>query len=91
MENRAATSGVQAIAIPITAPICDNQCMTEQQKPISIAEAIAPGPGPEPGPTEDVRAWQMRKIQDRQIAADEGRFASDEAVRMVIRKYIAHE
>ena len=44
--------------------------------------------GDRPGPSEDVRAWQMRKIKERQKAADEGRFASSEAVRAVIRKFI---
>ncbi len=59
--------------------------MTSTQKPISIADAISTGPTE---PSEDVRAWQMRKIKERQKAADEGRFASSEAVRAVIRKFI---
>lgn len=53
---------------------------------ISIADAISPLPGDEPG--ADVLAWQVEKLRERHKAADAGRFASPEAVKAVIRKFI---
>jgi hypothetical protein len=60
--------------------------MSTTPKPISVADAISPVTPPEAA--EDVLEWQMRKLKERQKAADEGRFASAEAVRSVIRKFI---
>ncbi len=59
--------------------------MDTTRKPISIAEAISPV---STETSEDVHAWQMRKLKERQQAADQGRFASTEAVKAVIRKFI---
>ena len=59
--------------------------MAESQTPLTAEEAVAPFPA-EAG--EDVRAWQIAKIKTGLKAADEGRFASPEAVRAVIQKFI---
>lgn len=52
---------------------------------MSINDAISTEPAE---PSDDVRAWQMRKLKERQQRADDGNFASVEAVRAVIRKFI---
>lgn len=39
-------------------------------------------------PSADVRAWQVENIKRGLKAADEGRFASPEAVKRVVRKHI---
>lgn len=52
---------------------------------MSIKDATSPA---EAEPTEDVIAWQMKRLKERQKAADEGRFASSEAVKAVLRKFI---
>lgn len=59
--------------------------MPTRDKPISIAEAISPAPLE---PVGDVQAWHMAKVQERHEAADAGRFASAEAVKAVIRKFV---
>jgi hypothetical protein len=51
----------------------------------SLQDAILPS---ENEPAEDVIAWQVRKLQDRKKAADEGLFASNEDVKAVLRKFI---
>jgi len=52
---------------------------------LSIDEATSPA---EVEAADDVIAWQTRKLKERQKLADEGRFASSEAVKSVIRKFI---
>lgn len=37
---------------------------------------------------DDVIAWQAKKLKERKKQADEGRFASSEAVKAVVRKFI---
>ena len=59
--------------------------MSVPQKPLTAAEAVAVSP---PEATADVRLWQLEKIKAGLKAADEGRFASAEAVKAVIRKFI---
>ena len=59
--------------------------MATWEKPISIADAISPV---QAEPTDDVRAWHLETLKDRHKAADAGRFASAEAVRAVIRKFV---
>lgn len=59
--------------------------MATTQRPISTEEAINP---PTREPSADVRAWQAEKIKAGLKAADEGRFASAEAVKAVIQKFI---
>lgn len=59
--------------------------MPMSPKPLSIDEVTAPAVGE---PSEDVRAWQATKIKAGLKAADEGRFASPDAVKAVIRKFI---
>lgn len=53
--------------------------------PMSIKDATLPA---EAEPTEDVIAWQIKTLKERQKAADEGRFASPEAVKAIVRKFI---
>jgi hypothetical protein len=67
------------------AQICDNQDMTTTQKPLSFDDATFPAVHE---PTADVRAWQIEKIKAGLKDADEGRFASPEAVKAVIQKFI---
>ena len=52
---------------------------------MSIKDATLPA---ETEPAEDVIAWQVKKLKERQKAADDGRFASSESVKAVIRKFI---
>lgn len=59
--------------------------MTSTQKPLSFDDATFPAAYE---PTADVRAWQAEKIKAGLKAADEGRFASPEAVKAVIQKFI---
>lgn len=59
--------------------------MATKEKPISIAEAIAPVPLEPTGATE---AWHGEKLKQRHEAADAGRFASADAVKAVIRKFV---
>ncbi len=54
-------------------------------KPLSLDDATLPATSEA---TEEVRAWRAKKIKAGLKAADEGRFASAEAVKAVIRKYI---
>lgn len=61
--------------------------MAIKEKPISVAEAISPVPL-EPG--GDIEAWHMEKVRERHEAADAGRFAGTEAVKAVIRKFVAN-
>ena len=61
--------------------------MTTPVKPLTHAEAIDPLAGE---PEDDVRRWQAEKIRAGLKAADEGRFASPEAVRAVIAKFISN-
>lgn len=53
--------------------------------PISIQDATLPA---DSEAADDVIAWQMKKLKERQELADKGRFASSEAVKAVIRKFI---
>ena len=53
-------------------------------KAISAADMISPDTTE---PSEEVLAWQAEKIRRGLKAADEGRFASPEAVEAVIQKY----
>jgi predicted transcriptional regulator len=39
-------------------------------------------------PDADVRAWQDRKVKTGLADADAGRFASPDAVKAVVKKYI---
>ena len=50
-----------------------------------MAAAISPVPLE---PAADVRAWHLEKVRQRHEAADAGRFASAEAVKAVIRKFV---
>jgi predicted transcriptional regulator len=59
--------------------------MTMQSKPLTQAEAVNPLPEE---PADDVRLWQAEKIRAGLKAADEGRFASPEAVRAMIAKFV---
>jgi predicted transcriptional regulator len=59
--------------------------MATPHKPMSLEEAVAAVPEET---TAEVRAWQKQKILNGLKAADEGRFASREAVRSVIQKFI---
>jgi predicted transcriptional regulator len=59
--------------------------MVDIPKPLTTEEAATPSPLEA---AEEVRAWQVEKIKAGLKAADEGRFASPEAVRAVIRKFI---
>ena len=59
--------------------------MKTPQKPLSSDEAIFPASNEV---TSEVRAWQAAKIKAGLKAADEGRFASPDAVKAVVRKFI---
>ena len=59
--------------------------MNTTDKPLSLDEAVYPAPAE---PDADVRAWQDRKIKAGLADADAGRFASPEAVKAVIKKFI---
>jgi predicted transcriptional regulator len=59
--------------------------MSTTDKPLSLDEAVFPAPVE---PDADVRAWQDRKIKRGLSDADAGRFASPEAVKAVIKKFI---
>jgi hypothetical protein len=52
---------------------------------ISVDDAILPS---DTDPKEDVLSWQKSQIEKRKKLADEGRFASSDAVKTVIRKFI---
>ncbi len=54
-------------------------------RPLSLDDVTQPTSAEAP---EDVRAWQARKIKNGLKAADEGKFASAEAVKAVIARYI---
>jgi predicted transcriptional regulator len=59
--------------------------MSTNQKPLSVEEATVPA---RTEPDADVRAWHDRKIKAGLADADAGRFASPEAVKAVVKKYI---
>lgn len=59
--------------------------MSTSEKPISIAEAIASGPTE---PVAGIEAWHEAKVKERHRVADQGRFATTEAVKQVVRKFI---
>ena len=59
--------------------------MTTSQKPLTFDDAVFPAAAE---PNADVRAWQDRKIKAGLADADAGRFASPEAVKAVIQKFI---
>jgi predicted transcriptional regulator len=59
--------------------------MTTAPRPLSLDEVTLPTSDEA---SDDVREWQAKKIKSGLKAADEGRFASPEAVRAVIQKYI---
>jgi predicted transcriptional regulator len=59
--------------------------MAKIERPLSLHDATVP---PSDEATDEVRAWQARKIKAGLKAADEGRFASSEAVKAVIQKFI---
>lgn len=83
MRSEAACGDLQGLVdVPVA---CENDVMSMDPKPISIADAISPLPVEG---EQDVQAWHLKKIRDRHKAADEGRFASDADVRAVIRKFI---
>lgn len=67
------------------AVLCDNGAMTTTQKPLTFDDAVFPATVE---PSEEVRAWQARKIRTGIEDADAGRFATPEAVKAVIQKYI---
>jgi len=52
---------------------------------MSIDEAISSVQGE---PTSDVVAWQTEQLKQRHRQADEGLFASPDAVKAVIRKFV---
>ena len=58
--------------------------MARTEEPPTAKEATSPVIGEA---TADVRAWQAEKIK-RVKAANEGRFASPQAVKAVVRKFI---
>jgi predicted transcriptional regulator len=59
--------------------------MAQIQRPLTAEEATSPAIAEA---TDEVRAWQAEKIKAGLKAADEGRFASPEAVKAVIQKFI---
>lgn len=59
--------------------------MTKAQMPVSVEDAVS---GVPPEDADDLHAWQASKLAERRKRADEGHFASVEAVRSVIRKFI---
>lgn len=59
--------------------------MAATQKPLSFNDATAPE-AQDAAP--DVRVWQAEKVNAGLKAADEGRFASPEAVKAVVKKFI---
>ena len=59
--------------------------MATTNEPPSIEQAISPVPQEA---SAEVRSWQAEKIKAGLKAADEGRFASAEAVRKVVQKFI---
>jgi predicted transcriptional regulator len=54
-------------------------------KPVLFDEAAFPETD---DASEDVREWQAQKIRAGLKAADEGRFATPEAIKAVLQKYI---
>jgi predicted transcriptional regulator len=65
--------------------MCYWGCMATTPKPLTIKEATSPVTREA---SAEVRAWQARKIKAGLKAADEGRFASPEAVKAVVKKFI---
>ena len=61
--------------------------MARTEEPPTAKEATSPVIGEA---IADVRAWQAEKIKAGLKAADEGRFASPQAVKAVVRKFIAN-
>jgi predicted transcriptional regulator len=59
--------------------------MTTTQKPLSFDDATLPASHE---PAADVRAWQAEKIKAGVKDADAGRFATREAIKAVIQKFI---
>ena len=59
--------------------------MKTQPEAISFDDAVSPAQD-EPAP--DVVAWQTEQLKQRHKDADEGRFASPDAVKAVIRKFV---
>jgi predicted transcriptional regulator len=59
--------------------------MNKHNKPVLFDEAAFPETE---DASDDVREWQAQKVRTGLKAADEGRFASTEAVKAVIQKYI---
>ena len=59
--------------------------MATTPKPLTVEEATSPVTQEA---SAEVRAWQARKIKAGLKAADEGRFASSEAVKAVVKKFI---
>lgn len=59
--------------------------MPTTPKPLPHDEAVHPAAIE---PTEEVRLWQAEKIRAGIKAADEGRFATPDAVKAVIAKFI---
>jgi predicted transcriptional regulator len=59
--------------------------MSQTQKPISIEDAISSTPMEA---ADDLHAWQVKKLAERKKSADDGRFASAETVKAVIRKFV---
>ncbi|EFG8564898.1 hypothetical protein BL756_005418, partial [Escherichia coli] len=57
--------------------------MSAATKPLPISDTITPPESDEV--SAEVRDWQIEKIKAGLKAADEGRFASSEAVQAVIR------
>lgn len=59
--------------------------MPVHHRPVTPEEAVEPIAS---DPAPDVRSWQAAKIEAGLKDADEGRFASAERVREIVRKYI---
>lgn len=59
--------------------------MSDIQRPLSTREATVPAVDE---PSADVKAWQKAKIEAGLKAANEGRFATADAVKEVVRKFI---
>jgi predicted transcriptional regulator len=59
--------------------------MTTLPKPLSTDEAVSPVMDEAPA---EVKAWQAEKIKAGLRDADQGRFASKEAVEAIVQKFI---
>ena len=58
---------------------------TTDRKPMTPEAAVTPVAG---APDADLRAWQDEKVRRGLKAADEGRFATPDQLRKVVRKYV---